>query len=75
MPDVVTVGCRVRVRYEEDGFEKEYEVVLPGKENPANGRISPNAPIGKAIIGGREGEVRRYGTIHGEIEIRILKIV
>lgn len=70
---VVAVGSRVRIRYEEDGFEEVYEVVPEGAEDISNGRVSSKTPVGKAILGAKEGEVRQYGTSK-KFGVRILEI-
>lgn len=70
----VTVGSRVRIRYEEDGFVEVYEVVSEGAEDISSGRVSSKTPVGKAILGARKGDVRQYGTSGKKFGVRILEI-
>ena len=50
----VQLGSRVRVR-DADGEEEEYTVVRKGEADPAQGRISTESPVGRALLGGRGG--------------------
>jgi transcription elongation GreA/GreB family factor len=51
----VIVGSRVRIR-DEDGSLDVYTVVAPGEANARNGSISPESPLGAALLGRRVGE-------------------
>jgi hypothetical protein len=64
------VGSRVRVR-DADG-EEEYTIVRRGEADPAQGRISTESPVGRALLGGRRGDEVEVQTPGG---IRALTIV
>jgi hypothetical protein len=66
----VQVGSRVRVR-DADG-EDEYTIVRRGEADPAQGRISTESPVGRALLGGRRGEEVKVQTPGG---VRALTIV
>ncbi len=49
-------------------------MVGPKEADPANGRISHESPIGKALIGHREGDEVVVDTPGGSVQLKILKI-
>jgi transcription elongation factor GreA len=51
----VVVGSRVTVR-DADGDADSYVLVPPGTGDPRAGRISPDSPLGAALLGRRAGE-------------------
>jgi transcription elongation factor GreA len=51
----VVVGRRVTVR-DTDGDTDTYVMVPPGTGDPRAGRISPDSPLGAALLGRRAGE-------------------
>jgi transcription elongation factor GreA len=51
----VVVGSRVTVR-DADGHADSYILVPPGTGDPRAGRISPDSPLGAALLGRRAGE-------------------
>jgi transcription elongation GreA/GreB family factor len=67
----VQPGSRVRVR-DADGEEEDYTVVRKGEDDPAQGRISTESPVGRALLGGRRGDEVTVQTPGG---IRALTIV
>jgi transcription elongation factor GreA len=64
------LGSRVRVR-DADG-EEEYTIVRRGEADPAQGRISTESPVGRALLGGRRGDEVTVQTPGG---VRALTIV
>jgi transcription elongation factor GreB len=61
---------------DEDGEEAVYQIVggdeLDGALGP--GRISYEAPLGKALLGKREGDAVRVRRPAGEVELTIVKV-
>jgi transcription elongation factor GreA len=51
----VVVGSRALVR-DDDGSVDAYTLVAPGEADPRAGSISPDSPLGGALLGRREGE-------------------
>ncbi len=49
------LGSTVRLK-SSDGKEKEFQVVGTVEADPLNGKISDESPIGKALMGKKEGE-------------------
>ncbi len=70
--DVVGLGSTVVVEF--DGEEERYTIVGAIEAKPSQGRISNESPIGRALLGKREGEVARVMTPGGERTITILRI-
>jgi transcription elongation GreA/GreB family factor len=52
---VAVVGSRVTVR-DPEGDADTYVIVVPGTGDPRAGRISPDSPLGAALLGRRAGE-------------------
>lgn len=71
--DVVDVGARITLQ--EDGFDPEtYHLVGAKEANPRNGKISNESPIGKALLGHREGDNITVETPGGKIQLKIITI-
>ncbi len=69
------VGVGVRVTVQEEGEEPETYYLVGAKEaDPRNGKISNESPIGKALMGGRVGEVAVAQTPGGTRRMKILKV-
>ncbi len=67
----VTVGSKVTVDC--DGQEI-YEIVGLNESDPSSGKISADSPIGRALIGTKEGEIVKVPTPAGELAYKIVKI-
>lgn len=50
----VTIGCTVTIDL--DGEEEQYTIVSPVEAKPREGRISNESPVGRALLGHREGD-------------------
>ncbi len=68
----VEVGSKVVI--EADGEKVTYVIVGSAEAAPAEGRISNESPVGKALIGHRKGETVRFNVPAGAIEMRILGV-
>ena len=73
-PGTVGVGSRVVVRWEEDGLEEEYTIVGPLEVDARAGRFSYESPMGRALLGRREGEVVVALTPGGPRRIALLAV-
>jgi transcription elongation factor GreA len=67
----VVLGSTVRLKTE-DGKTKEFQVVGTVEADPLNGKISDESPIGRALLGKKEGEEVEIKT---PVETAIYKIV
>jgi transcription elongation factor GreB len=71
--DRVLFGATVTVEEPDSRFRK-YRIVGVDESDPAAGRISWVSPLGKALLGRREGERVRLKLPEGESSLLILKI-
>jgi transcription elongation factor GreA len=69
----VEVGARVTIQ-EEDYPPDTYDIVGAKEADPRSGKISNESPIGRALMGRREGEIVEAATPSGTIRLKILKI-
>src|SRR5919199_1658294 len=67
------VGSRVTVRHA-DGEQETYELVAPGETEVRLGRISPDSPLGAAMLGRRAGEVATMQTPAGPLEFTVVEV-
>jgi transcription elongation factor GreA len=51
------IGSAVQVRYADGGELAEYVLVGPVESDAASGRVSVEAPVGRALLGARTGDV------------------
>ena len=73
--DETEVGLNntVTVRFEDDGSEAAYKITTTVKENSLKGLISIESPLGKALLGHREGDrvhVRVNDTVSYDVVIK-----
>jgi len=67
-------GAKVLVRDVEFGDEETFEIVGSQEANPEKNRISDESPLGRALIGHKEGEKIVAKAPAGEIEYEILNV-
>lgn len=70
----VTIGSKVKVLDVEFEEELEFRVVGSAESDPANGLISDESPVGKALLGARAGDTVKAETPDGEIDFKIVAI-
>ncbi len=71
--ETVEVGATVTIQ--EGDYEAETYFLVGAKEaDPRNGRISNESPFGRALLGGKVGDVVNAETPGGTVRIKILKI-
>ena len=54
--DEIGMNTRVKVEFEEDGSIEEYKIVTTMRGDSLSGLISVESPMGKALMGHREGD-------------------
>ncbi|RID92319.1 transcription elongation factor [Gemmobacter lutimaris] len=69
----VAFGHRVTV-VDEDGTELVYEITGEDEADAALGRIAPQSPLARALIGARVGDLVTWRRPAGAVELEILKI-
>jgi len=70
----VSIGSKVKLLDVEFNQEAEYRIVGSTEANPAENRISNESPVGKALIGHREGETIDAQTPAGVLKFKIMEI-
>lgn len=69
----IQVGCTVVLK-NDSNKEVTYQIVGPVEANPLEGKISNESPIGKALIGKKEGEKVEIDTPKGAVHYTIVDI-
>jgi transcription elongation factor GreA len=72
--DVVGFGSTVEVEDGASGRRTTYALVSPPEAAPAEGRLSFDSPVAKALVGARVGEARTLQTPRGERRLTIVSI-
>lgn len=72
--NTVRIGSKVTVT--EEGYDEPetYNIVGAREADPANGRISNESPIGRALLGAKKGQTVRVDTPAGLINFVIVSI-
>lgn len=68
---IVRVGTTVTIDIE--GEEETYTIVSPVESNPRAGRISNESPVGRALMGHRQGERLQISMPNGRIVPAVVK--
>ncbi len=66
-------GAWVTVEHE-DGDERTYRLVGPDESDAARGLLSVDAPLGRALLGRREGDTAVVQRPAGAVEITVVEI-
>lgn len=72
----VGLNDMVKVYYEDDQSEEEYKIVTTVRSDALNQMISIESPMGKALLGGREGDrvqVKVNDKVSYYVEIREIR--
>ena len=72
--DQVGIGSFVTILDVEYDEKCTYRIVGSQEANPAEGKISDDSPVGKALMGHRKGDTVYAETSEGKTELKILKI-
>lgn len=72
--DHIGLGCSFTVRDLEFNEEETYELVGSQEANPAKGRVSDDAPFGRAMVGKKVGEIVKVEAPIGVIEYEVVRI-
>jgi transcription elongation factor GreA len=68
------IGSRVTVRHA-DGGSETYELVAPGEADTRLGRITPDSPLGAALLWRREDDVTYMEAPAGPVELAITSVI
>ncbi len=72
--DHISLGCTFTVLDVEMDEETTYELVGSQEANPMKGRVSDDAPFGRAMVGKRVGEIVKVQAPVGEIAYKVISI-
>jgi transcription elongation factor GreA len=72
--DEVHLGANVKVKDVKGGTSYEFTIVGSTEADPANGRLSNESPLGKALIGRKKGETVEFDTPRGKTTYKIESI-
>lgn len=70
----VSVGVKVLVYDMEFDEELDFSIVGSTEADSLANKISNESPMGKALIGAREGEEVKFNTPNGVVQLKVLKI-
>jgi transcription elongation factor GreA len=73
-PSRVHIGSHVKVLDLSENVEEDYVVVGSAEADPIRGRISIESPVGKALMGGKEGDMIEVTAPLGRIRLKIIAI-
>lgn len=74
-PDVITMNSEVLLSDADEKDDNVYSLVYPDTADIASNRLSVLAPVGTAILGGREGETIEWEVPGGKVRVSIKKIL
>jgi transcription elongation factor GreA len=72
--DKVGLGSTVKVYDSAKDAEVEYHIVTTEESDVANGKISTNSPIGRALLNKKVGDSAMVVTPNGNREMEVLKL-
>ena len=70
----IGIGSRVRFRDQATARVTEATLVHPLEANVAEGKLSADSPVARALLGGREGEQVTFETPGGSKQLQILEV-
>ncbi len=72
--DEIRIGAKARLLDTDTKEEAEYRLMSSEESNPREGLISVSSPIGKALLGHREGDVLEIKIPAGILHYKVLQI-
>ena len=72
--DTITVGATVRLKDMGSGEEISYTIVGSAEADPDQDKISNESPVGRALLGRRNGDTVDVQVPAGKMKFRVLKI-
>ncbi|MBL8909235.1 MAG: transcription elongation factor GreB [Archangium sp.] len=70
----VYFGATVTLLNEEDDSKVTYQLVGPDETDLKSGKISVDSPVGRALLGKKEGETVTVNRPKGEVDFNLMKI-
>lgn len=72
--DKVGVGSQVRFKDADSGEEKTVTLVHRLEASVADGKLSAESPVGKALMGAKKGVTVTFETPRGKKELEVLEV-
>ena len=69
----IELGTKVEIKFA-DGKKENYVIVGSAEANPAEGKISNESPMGKALINKKVGDVVEFDAPAGKLKLKITEI-
>jgi len=73
--NIVHIGAKITLKDMEYGDEFKYTLVGSAEADPMNNRISFESPVGKAIMGKKEGDVVEVNVPAGKLKYKIMAVL
>lgn len=73
LPGVVEMGDKVLIQ-NQDGKIEQFNIVGSAEANPAEGKISNESPVGKALLGRKIGDEVEVPTPAGVLKLLIMDV-
>ncbi|MBU1367417.1 MAG: transcription elongation factor GreA [Candidatus Omnitrophica bacterium] len=73
--DKIYIGGRVKLVDLDNDEELEYALVGEEEANPLSGLISVTSPVGKALLGHKQGDVVEINVPAGMLRYRVIEIL
>ena len=70
----VLVHSTAEVKNKSNGAKMKYKLVAQSEADLKTGKISVDSPIGKGLLGKKEGEIAEISVPNGTIELEIISI-
>ena len=70
----VEMGMTVKIEFLADGRQDEYSIVGSQEANPMKKLLSDESPLGKALVGHKEGDTVKVDAPAGSFKCKILTI-
>lgn len=72
--DKVYIHCTVKVKPVKGGPERSFTLVAESEADVKTGKISVSSPIGKGLLGKKQGEVAEVQAPNGTMKFEVLEI-
>lgn len=71
---IVQVGSCVVIQEEGSKEKEEYAIVGVAEANPAEGKISNESPLGRALLNHKEGDIVQVDAPAGAFVVKLVKV-
>jgi transcription elongation factor GreA len=73
-PEHIHIGSKVTVKDLDEEVEEVFEIVGSTEADPIKNKISNDSPVGKALLGGRPGDIVEVNAPIGKVRLKVLGI-